>query len=357
MKSIILSSTLLKTLNPPAIAGMPPLCRLATVSCCWKLIAQWIICQSYTMLQSTFITLLCLFSSSLHISLTPLCIHLHPSVTMFTLWDRLGTEARDVSSRHRKFLEQRGQGGMTTVIRNKTERQRKSEFPPKINDKYLMAPEGAIKPGAFSGTGCRLGVCYSMSSRSCCCWTCKFTINFQKVPTPAANTDNCKTGLAQEPSGTEKKKEVGFYSLCFFHPPPVLPGHIRSLDIVCVWKQFPGCQVCTSDTQAGSISHQATHESLLPPRSQCPHSSAEIFYCGSGSHTWASPFQSDPDSSADITALMVVLVLEIIKALMKLDLKKDKIAQRKQTLPFQCQHWNAIQRRVAHARKKIMTTG
>lgn len=88
MKSIILSSALLKTLNPTAIAGMPLLCRLATVSRCWKLIAQWIICQSYTMLESAFITL---FSSSLLsilLSFPPLCTYLYPSITVvvFMLW-------------------------------------------------------------------------------------------------------------------------------------------------------------------------------------------------------------------------------------------------------------------------------
>lgn len=76
MKSIILSSALLKTLNPTAIAGMLLLCRLATISCCWrKLIAQWIICQSYTMLQSAFITLslflFCPYFSLLPSSLYP----------------------------------------------------------------------------------------------------------------------------------------------------------------------------------------------------------------------------------------------------------------------------------------------
>lgn len=45
MKSVILCGALLKTLDPTAIAGMLLLCRLATKSCCWKLIAQWIIRQ------------------------------------------------------------------------------------------------------------------------------------------------------------------------------------------------------------------------------------------------------------------------------------------------------------------------
>lgn len=68
MKSVILSSTFLKTLNTATIAGMPPLCRLATQSCrCWKLIAQWIICQLHN------VTVGIHLSHSLHFSvLSPL---------------------------------------------------------------------------------------------------------------------------------------------------------------------------------------------------------------------------------------------------------------------------------------------
>lgn len=92
MKSVILSSTSVKTLNPTAITGMPLLCRLARVSCCWKLIAQWIICQSYTMLQSAFITLdFSVFFPLLPIFLPdspPLGVHPCPSilVVVFMLW-------------------------------------------------------------------------------------------------------------------------------------------------------------------------------------------------------------------------------------------------------------------------------
>lgn len=95
LKSIILSSPFLKTLNTAVVAGMPLLCRLATESCrCWKLIAQWIICQSYTTLHLVFITLTLLISLSFLLCCPHACcspsLHLPLFIShQYMLWYRL----------------------------------------------------------------------------------------------------------------------------------------------------------------------------------------------------------------------------------------------------------------------------
>lgn len=85
VKSVILSSPFLKTLNTATIAGMPLLCRLATESCCccWKLIAQWIICQSYTMLHLVFFTLTLFISLSFLLCCPHACCSPSLHLTLF----------------------------------------------------------------------------------------------------------------------------------------------------------------------------------------------------------------------------------------------------------------------------------